>query len=163
MTMSPGLRKALLSLSGASALTLAGVMVPELEGVRYTPYYDVAGILTVCYGHTGADIIPGKRYDEAECEALLQSDLLPFARAVESSVTVPADEYQKAALISFSYNVGISAFRRSSVLRYLNAGEEAKACAALRQWVWAGGKKWKGLMNRRDVEYEVCRWGRRQP
>ncbi len=162
MTMSPGLRKTLLSLSGASALTLAGVMVPELEGVRYTAYYDVAGVLTVCYGHTGKDIIPGKRYSEAECEKLLNKDLLPFSRAVERAVTVPTDEYQKAALISFSYNVGITAFQKSSVLRYLNTGEEGKACEALKQWIRAGGRKWQGLMNRREVEYEVCRWHRRR-
>lgn len=161
--MSPGLRKLLISLTGASALTIASVMVPELEGVRYTPYRDVAGVLTVCYGHTGKDIIPGKRYGQNECEKILSEDLQPFSRAVEQAVTVPADEYQKAALISFSYNVGISAFRRSSVLRYLNAGETEKACAGLRQWIWAGGRKWQGLVNRRDVEYEVCHWRRSQP
>lgn len=161
--MSPGLRKLLVSLTGASALTIASVMVPELEGVRYTPYRDVAGVLTVCYGHTGKDIIPGKRYGQQECEKILNADLQPFSRAVEQAVTVPADEYQKAALISFSYNVGISAFRRSSVLRYLNAGETEKACASLKKWIWAGGRKWQGLVNRRDVEYEVCHWRRSQP
>ena len=160
--MSPGLRKALLSLTGASALTIASVMVPELEGVRYTPYQDVVGVLTVCYGHTGEDIIADKRYSQAECEKMLNDDLQPFSRAVERAVTVPADEYQKAALISFSYNVGISAFEHSSVLRYLNAGETEKACAGLKQWIWAGGRKWQGLINRREVEDEDCHWQRRR-
>ncbi len=160
MAMSPGLRNTLLGLSGASALTLAGVMIPELEGVRYTPYYDVAGVLTVCYGHTGKDIVPGKRYTPAECGAMLDQDLQPFARAVERAVTVPADEYQKAALITFTYNVGITAFQRSTLLRELNAGHFERACEGLKKWTWAGGRQWKGLMNRREVEYEVCRWNR---
>ncbi|MCT4701529.1 lysozyme [Enterobacteriaceae bacterium H20N1] len=158
--MSPGLKKTLLGLSGASALTLASVIVPELEGVRYAPYYDIAGVLTVCYGHTGKDIVRGKQYTPEECLAMLNKDLQPFAQAVERAVTVPADEYQKAALITFSYNVGISAFQHSALLHELNAGRFEQACEGLKKWTWAGGKQWKGLMNRREVEYEVCRWKR---
>jgi lysozyme len=157
--MSPSLKKALAGLGAASALTIASVVIPELEGVRHTPYYDVAGVLTVCYGHTGADIIKSKKYTEEECQAMLDIDILPFARAVERSVKVPADEYQKAALISFSYNVGVRAFERSSVLRHLNAGNYKAACDGLRAWIWAGGKQWQGLINRRDVEHELCSWG----
>jgi lysozyme len=148
-------------MGGASALTIAGVMIPELEGVRYSPYYDVAGVLTVCYGHTGSDIIKGKKYTEKECRAVLDKDLQPFAKSVDRSVKVPASEYQKAALISFSYNVGVSAFENSSLLRNLNAGNYAQACEGLKVWIYAGGRKWKGLMNRRDIENEVCMWGQR--
>ncbi len=160
MAMSPGLKKTILGLTGASALSLASAIIPELEGVRYAPYYDVAGVLTVCYGHTGKDIVPGKRYTPQECQAMLNKDLQPFARAVERAVTIPADEYQKAALISFSYNVGISAFQHSALLRELNAGRFEQACEGLKKWIWAGGKRWKGLMNRREVEYKVCCWNR---
>lgn len=160
MAMSPAMRKTLLGLSGASALTLAGVMIPELEGVRYTPYHDVAGVLTVCYGHTGKDIVPGKKYTPVQCRKMLDKDLLPFSQAVARAVKVPADEYQKAALITFSYNVGITAFERSSVLRDLNSGHFVQACEGLKKWTWAAGKQWKGLINRRDVEYEVCSWNR---
>lgn len=161
MAMSPALRNKLIAMGGASALTIAGVMIPELEGVRYSPYYDVAGVLTVCYGHTGSDIIKGKKYTEKECRAVLDKDLQPFAKSVDRSVKVPASEYQKAALISFSYNVGVSAFENSSLLRNLNAGNYAQACEGLKVWIYAGGRKWKGLMNRRDIENEVCMWGQR--
>ncbi|WP_305798049.1 lysozyme [Kosakonia sp. MUSA4] len=161
MAMSPSLKNRLAGMAGASAITIAGVMIPDLEGVRYTPYHDVAGVLTVCYGHTGRDIIPGKKYTETECRALLQKDLVPFAQSVDRSVKVPASEYQKAALITFSYNVGVTAFERSALLRQLNTGNYRAACDGLRQWIYAGGKKWKGLMNRREVEREVCLWGQK--
>ena len=46
-----------------------------LEGRRYVAYRDVVGVLTVCDGHTGADIISSKRYSDAECNALLKADL----------------------------------------------------------------------------------------
>lgn len=159
--MNPALRKALLGMTGAGAVAIAGAMLTDLEGVRYTPYYDVAGVLTVCYGHTGADIVKNKTYSPTECKAMLDKDLQPFARSVDRSVKVPTNEYQKAALISFSYNVGVSAFERSSLLRQLNAGNYQAACDGLRQWTYAGGKQWKGLMNRREVEREVCMWGQK--
>lgn len=159
MTMSAALRKKIISVAGGGALAIATVMIPTLEGVRYEPYRDVAGILTVCYGHTGSDIVPGKQYTEAECQIMLNQDLKPFSLSVQRSVKVPASEYQKAALITFSYNVGISAFEHSSLLRNLNAGNYQQACDGLRQWVYAGGVKWKGLMNRREVEREVCLMG----
>ncbi len=163
MAMSPVMRNRLLALSGAGAVAIAGTMITDLEGVRYTPYYDVAGVLTVCYGHTGADIIKSKTYTADECRAMLDKDLVPFARSVERSVKVPASEYQKAALISFSYNVGVTAFEHSSLLRQLNAGNYSQACEGLKAWVYAGKgkekKAWPGLMNRREVEREVCMWG----
>lgn len=159
--MNSSLRNKLIAVSGSGALAIAAVLIPDLEGVRYEPYYDVAGVLTVCYGHTGKDIIIGKKYTEKECKAILDKDLQPFAKSVERSVKVPSSEYQKAALISFSFNVGASAFERSSLLRNLNAGNYQAACDGLKQWIYAGGKKWKGLMNRRDVEYEVCTWSQK--
>jgi lysozyme len=159
--MTPSLRNKIIAATSGGALAIAAVLIPELEGVRYEPYYDVAGVLTVCYGHTGTDIVIGKKYTPAECKAMLEKDLVPFSRSVQRSVKVPATEHQKAALISFSYNVGVYAFERSSLLRRLNAGDYVGACAGLRQWIYAGGKQWKGLMNRREVEHEVCTWSQK--
>lgn len=159
--MSPNLRKTLVGLTGVSALTIASYMIPDLEGVRYTPYSDVVGVVTVCYGHTGKDIIPGKTYTPTECKAMLDSDLIPFARSVERSVKVPTTEFLKASLITFSYNVGIYAFEHSSLLRHLNAGNQEAACNGLRSWIYAGKKVWKGLISRREVEHEVCLWAQK--
>lgn len=100
--MDTSLRNKLVAAAAGGAMAIAAILIPSLEGVEYKPYRDVAGVLTVCYGHTGPDIIPGKTYTRAECNALLDKDLIPFARSVERSVQVPATEYQKAALISFS-------------------------------------------------------------
>lgn len=156
MAISPSLRNKIIGAAGGGALAIATVMIPSLEGVKYTPYRDIGGVWTVCNGITGTDVIIDKIYTEKECKALLQKHLIPYARAVEKSVKVPASEYQKAALISFSFNVGINSFEHSSLLRYLNSGESKKACDALRQWVYVDKKKIPGLMNRREVEREIC-------
>jgi len=159
MAISPVLRKRLLVTAGAGAFTLALTLLggaDGLEGRRYVPYQDVAGVLTVCDGHTGADIVRHKTYTDQECDSLLHADLKSVQERVDSLVTVSLSEYRRAALYSFAYNTGTDAFSRSSLLRKLNAGDTTGACNELRRWVFAGGKKWRGLMNRRETERALC-------
>ncbi len=146
-----------MSVAGASALTMAVMLIKPLEGIEYKPYYDVAGVLTVCYGHTGSDIIKDKLYSQSECEVLLKKDLAKVKKRIDPMITVALPETTKAALYSFTYNVGVGAFSRSTLLKLLNSGDLLGACGELRLWVYAGGKKWKGLITRRQIEEEVCR------
>ncbi len=139
---------------GLMALTVA--MVTDFEGYEAKPYRDVVGVLTVCYGHTGADIIPTKTYTKAECDALLEKDLAIVAKAVNPLIKVNIPDYTRAALYSFTYNVGTGAFSRSTLLKKLNAGDRTGACNELKRWIYAGGVQWKGLMTRREVEKAVC-------
>lgn len=132
-----------------------------LEGREHDPYQDVVGVWTVCDGHTGSDIIRNKRYTDKECDALTRKDLERIASQVNPYIKVPTTETQRAAVYSFAYNVGANAAINSTLLKKLNAKDYGAACAELKRWVYAGGKKWKGLMNRRDVEYEVCTWSQK--
>lgn len=146
---------------GASAVAIAAAMLGShdgLEGRRYIPYRDVAGVLTVCDGHTGKDIIPGRRYNDAECDALLNKDLAQVAARIDPLIKVSIPNSERAALYSFAYNVGTGAFAKSTLLKKLNAGDHAGACDELKRWTYAGGKQWKGLMTRREIEREVCTW-----
>lgn len=164
MGLSPTLRNKIASVIGGGAIAIATVMLSGnggLEGREYVPYKDVVGIITVCDGHTGNDIIINKRYSDAECDALTKADLERIAKQVNSSIKVKTTETQLAAIYSFSYNVGANAFIKSTMLKKLNAGDYVGACDELKRWVYAGGKKWKGLMNRRDIEHEVCTWSQR--
>ncbi|MCP6193458.1 glycoside hydrolase family protein, partial [Klebsiella pneumoniae] len=74
---------------GGGAIAIASALITGptgndgLEGVRYNPYQDVVGVWTVCYGHTGKDIMLGKKYTEAECRALLSKDLNTVARQID--------------------------------------------------------------------------------
>ncbi|EFB0086456.1 lysozyme [Salmonella enterica] len=149
---------------GAGAVAIAAAMLgghDGLEGRRYIPYRDVAGVLTVCDGHTGKDIIPGKRYTDAECDALLDKDLKRVKAQVDPLIKVSIPESERAAFYSFVYNVGTGAFSRSTLLKKLNAGNHAGACNELKRWTYAGGRQWKGLVTRREIEREVCAWGQK--
>jgi lysozyme len=148
----------------SSALVIAGVMLggkDGLEGRKYVAYHDVVGVLTVCDGHTGSDIIPNKKYTDKECDALLNADLKSVARRVDPHIKVQIPNTQRAAIYSFAYNVGVQAFINSTMLKKLNAGDRLGSCEELKLWTYAGGVKWKGLMNRREVEREVCEWGQK--
>ena len=140
--------------TGATAIALT--VIAHFEGVRYEPYEDVGGVLTVCYGHTGKDIIPNKIYSKDECNELLESDFQRTKQQVDKLVKVPTDDYTKAALYSFAFNVGTGAFAKSTMLKKLNAGDQYGACEELKKWVYAGGKVWRGLVNRREAEAVIC-------
>ncbi|WBV23020.1 lysozyme [Pantoea piersonii] len=159
MAISTSLRNKLVAAAGGGAMLIATLFLGGKDGVEgrvYDPYKDVAGVWTVCDGHTGTDIIKGKKYTDRECDRLLWSDLKPVKKTVDSLVKVPLNEYQRASLYSFTYNVGSGAFSKSTLLKKLNAGDQEGACEELRRWVYAGGMKFRGLMNRRDMERSMC-------
>ncbi|HHG8628213.1 TPA: lysozyme [Raoultella ornithinolytica] len=164
MAMSPALRNSIIGALGTGAIGIATVMVSGkagLEGREYVAYRDIVGIVTVCDGHTGSDIVWGKQYTDKECDALTRRDIQRIAARVDPHIKVPTTETQRAAIYSFAYNVGATATINSTLLKKLNSRDYSGACAELKRWVYAGGKKWKGLINRRDVEYQVCTWSQK--
>ncbi|EBX1722120.1 TPA: lysozyme [Salmonella enterica subsp. enterica serovar Senftenberg] len=165
--MNSTLRKSVLAAVGGGAIAIASALITGptgndgLEGVRYKPYRDVVGIWTVCYGHTGNDIMIGKTYTESQCKALLNKDLNTVAMQINPYIKVPIPETTRGALYSFVYNVGAGNFKTSTLLHKINQGDIKGACEQLRRWTYAGGKQWKGLITRREIEREVCLWGQK--
>lgn len=159
MAMSNSLRNKLIAAAGGGSMLIATIFLGGKDGVEgrvYEPYKDVAGVWTVCDGITGAGVVQGKHYTDRECDSLLWQRVRQVKAQVDPLVKVPLGEYQRAALYSFTYNTGVSSFRNSTLLKKLNAGDQEGACNELRRWVYAGGMKWKGLMNRRDMERQLC-------
>lgn len=159
MAIPGSLRNKLIAAAGGGAMLIASLFLGGQDGVegrKYQAYKDVAGVWTVCDGHTGTDIIRKKAYTDEECDRLLWKDLQPAKKTVDGLVKVPLNEYQRAALYSFVFNVGSDAFSKSTLLRKLNKGDQAGACEEMRRWVYAGGMKWKGLQNRREMERSMC-------
>ena len=109
-------------------------LLKSFEGLELEAYQDIAGIWTIGYGHTGPDVRQGQRISEREAEALLRRDLRSREDAVSRFVSVPLNQNEFDALVSFVYNVGAEAFRRSTVLRRLNRGARMSAADALTWW-----------------------------
>ena len=142
-----------------AAIIVATPFVQRFEGRRTLPYRDVAGYLTVCDGHVGPDIVAGRRYSTGECNAILEADLRRHTEAMAQCIKVDVPTPSLAAFVSFAFNVGPAAFCRSTVAKKLNAGDLRGACAGLSAWVYAGGKKWPGLVRRRAAERALCEEG----
>lgn len=144
---------------GGGVLAAAMVVVPYYEGTELSSYRDAVGVWTVCTGHT-ATAAPGQHKTPAECGALLKSDLADALNGVDRRVKVPIPDTTRAALVSFTFNVGEGALARSTLLRKLNAGDIVGACNELPRWVYGkvnGAQvRLRGLVKRRATERELC-------
>jgi lysozyme len=139
-----------------AVLALAAPLIAKWEGVRYAPYRDAVGVLTVCYGHTGADIVPGKGYTDAECKALLDADMAESRRDGRRCIPVPMLRHVEAALVSATFNLGPQVVCGSTVQRKALANDWPGACAALDLYNKAGGRVMRGLVLRRADERKLC-------
>ena len=140
----------------AGVLMLAAPLISKWEGVRYQPYRDAVGVLTVCYGHTGPDIVPGKAYTKAECDALLDADMAEADAVVRKCIPVPMLRHVEAALVSATFNLGPVVVCGSTVQRKALANDWPGACAALDLFNKAGGRVYRGLVLRRADERKLC-------
>jgi len=148
-------------LGGAIALSGAFLVAP-FEGKENKVYVDPVGILTSCYGHTGNELKKGQVFTDEQCLDQLAEDLLEHDKKMLRYVYVPLSEEEHAAYLSFTYNVGVGAFKNSTLLKKLNAGDRVGACNELTRWNKAGGKVLNGLTKRRQAEREMCLKGTQQ-
>lgn len=144
-------------------------LLMEWEGFEKEVYLDAAGLPTIGVGHlltqdersSGKILINGEpiRYNdgltERQVEDLLSQDLKRFEDGVNDACTVDLNQNQFDALVSFSFNVGVNAFKNSTLLKLLNQGKYDQVPDQLRRWVYSGGRKIRGLINRREKEIEL--------
>lgn len=130
-------------------------LIMDFEGFSPTMYRDVAGLLTIGYGHllTPSEV---KRFEggvsQDEAVALLKADVAHAEGAVDRLITTRLTQGQYDALVSFTFNLGSGALQRSTLRRKVNRGEHEDVPGELLRWVWAGGRKRKGLVRRRKAE-----------
>jgi len=148
--------------AGIAAMALvAAPIFTSHEGERLTPYRDVVGVLTVCSGETRN--VQNRTYTKAECAAMTQKIMYDFGTEVyNANPSIVNYPNQWAAHTIFAANVGAGQYRRSTVLRLDLAGDHRGACRYMRNYTYAGGKVFQGLVNRRTGtndkvgEYELC-------
>lgn len=139
----------------------AGIdLIKEFEGFRSQAYQDSVGVWTIGYGTTGRagvgiDPKHGMVISRKEAELYLERAVNKFAAQVEGLLRQPYNENEFAAMVSLAYNIGPGAFSTSSVLRYFNQGNKAKAADSFRLWNKAGGKVLNGLVRRREAERKL--------
>lgn len=91
---------------------------------------------TIGYGQTGPNVYPGLYWTDEQCDAALSKALSEvYDPAVNGLVKVELEQHEFDALDSFVYNIGVSAFSRSTLLKKLNAGDREGAAAEFMHWV----------------------------
>ncbi len=146
---------------GAAAAIATAIAIPA-EGLRQFAYYDPPGILTTCYGHTGPDVVKGKKYSLDECKALLTADMAEAIAAVDRCQP-GLPENVLAAFGDAVYNMGPTIAcntERSTAARKLSAGLVEEACMQLPRWNKASVAgvmvPLPGLTKRRNAEMALC-------
>jgi len=133
-------------------------LIREFEGFRATAYLCPAGVWTVGYGTTrinGSKVTKDTRVTTDEADVFLEQDLKTFEDAVSINVGVELTQNQFDALVCFVYNLGIGNFKKSTLLKKINAGKLEEAANEFLKWDKADGKKLAGLTRRRKAEREL--------
>lgn len=158
--MADAKRVALGSSAGlAAAIALITPFIQQHEGYVAKPYKDIGGVLSVCNGHTGKDIVV-KTYSRSECQALTAEDINKSANFI-LKITPGLDKQPQilAATISFTYNLGVGVYEKSSVASDFKAGQFKLGCTDMLKYTYIGKVYSQGLANRRNAEYQVCMKG----
>ena len=123
----------------------------EFEGLRKEAYYDAAGVPTIGYGHTHG-VRMGDVISEYWAEMFLKADLYDVEKQVDS-LGLDLDQPQFDALVSFAFNLGFYKLKTSTLLKTIKEGGSMRAIKKeFKRWVYAGGKKLRGLERRREWE-----------
>ena len=133
-------------------------LIKKFEGLATTPYKCPAGVLTIGYGHTGKDVIKGMVITELYADELLKADVAKLEHSLIKSLNadeIEINQNQFDALISFSYNLGLTRLVNSTLWRYLKEGNVKAAAGQFIRWNKANGKVLQGLTFRREAEAKL--------
>lgn len=122
------------------------------ESCRLTAYLDTGMVWTIGWGSIrifGNPVKKGQTITQAEADEQFLADAADTEKAVNKLVKVNLTQNQYNALVDFVYNVGISAFANSTLLKVLNKGDYVEAAKQFMRWVYDNGKEVEGLKNRR--------------
>nr|DAR81646.1 MAG TPA: Lysozyme [Bacteriophage sp.] len=135
-------------------------LIAQFEGKCNRAYLDSANIPTIgigliryaCGKRAGQRVKIGDTLTDTEIAAEFATQIQTYENAVQNTVKVPLTQSQFNACVSLCYNIGTSAFARSTVVKHLNERKFQAACKAFAMWNKVGGQVNRGLANRRAAE-----------
>ena len=131
-------------------------LIKFFEGVRYKPYMCSGNVWTVGCGHAlyprqlvmnladraKFDLKPedNREWTKEEVDGLLKYDLQRFELGVLRLLgTLQPTQSEFDALVSFSFNLGLGTFQRSTVRSAFIRGDKTRAGEVLLKYCRAGG------------------------
>lgn len=129
--------------------------IAKFEGFSATVYPDAAGYPTIGYGHLIKEGESFTSITHDEAISLLARDAKIAISAVQRMIYSPLTQAQFDMLVSFAFNLGSGALQRSTLRMRVNRGDHEGAAYEFTKWVYAGGRKLRGLIRRRNAEADV--------
>lgn len=136
--------------------------IKSWEGFRAVAYRCPVGVITIGYGHTGADVHEGDTVTYGEADKLFEQDIARFEQELQQSLTPKVvkrlSQGQYDALLSFAFNVGITKFNSSTLRRKVMANPSDPTIGVeFCKWIYGGGNVLPGLVKRRREEANIYR------
>lgn len=130
-------------------------LIANSEGCQAKPYHCTANVLTVGVGSTGN--VENRTYSNDEIAQRFIDDVRTAEQCVNRYANgAKLNQGQFNALTSLTFNVGCGALKKSTIFRHAKKGNYQAMCEQLDRWIYAGGKKSKGLAERRHRETAMC-------
>lgn len=126
-------------------------LTESFEKCRLTPYRDSGGVWTNGWGNTH-HVDPNITITQEQADRDLLANVQDTVDCVNDNVNVALTQDQFDALVDFTFNVGCGAFKSSTLLRKLNAGDFQGADDQFAVWNKIKGVPSKGLDHRRAAE-----------
>ena len=129
-------------------------LIKHFESLQLKAYKCSANVWTIGYGHT-KNVKEGDRICEDQANCFLMQDLYSVERAIIRLVKVKINQNQFDALCSLIFNIGISAFNKSTLLAKLNKEDYVGAAEQFRRWNKVNNVVMAGLVRRRQAEEDL--------
>ncbi|MCH7338191.1 Lysozyme [Acinetobacter proteolyticus] len=156
------LNKVVDGLSSTQGMTTSRVginLITSFEDLKLNAYDDGVGVWTIGFGTTvypsGVKVKKGDMCTAEQAKAFFTYDLKRFENAVNNALKIVVSQNQFDALVSLAYNIGEKAFKGSTLVALLNAGNYKAAADQFAVWNKGGGKVMKGLVRRRAAEQDL--------
>lgn len=118
-------------------------------------YADEGGLATCGWGHLMLPGDPPGPWTQEYADEVFVRDLAIHEGAVNQGAVVDLLQHEFDALVSFSFNVGYTAFERSTLLQYVNVNDFAHAACEFPRWGKVKNKWSAGLLRRRAGEQAI--------
>ena len=129
-------------------------LIKHFEGCELESYRCSANVLAIGYGTT-KNVVEGMKISQHQAEELLMKDLEEFEEYVEDLIDVPLEQNQFDALVAWTYNLGPTNLKTSTLRKVLNKGAYDDVAEQIKRWNKANGKVLKGLVRRRNAEAKL--------
>lgn len=134
----------------AKHVRIAMNLIKKYEGFRSEPYRCSAGVLTIGYGETDPAIVSRGYISESDALSLLKEKVVMISNEIDNEISIDLTAHQRAALISFYYNLGPGNF--NNIARRINRGNIDEARDAILLYDKCEGRRLEGLTKRREEE-----------